>query len=162
MSQDEKDYKKKIIKHLPEDEDEEGESGAGGQSGQVEFREFIGVEESRDDLLSGEELKRLLIVHESANKHSVQKQKEARAKLNDLKNGKNTLNNYRHEKGSKSEFSNHPLLSNKAQFSGIDKQVNNLPNENESNTNKDKQELRLSLSLRQRYEKSFNPRPQHG
>ena len=58
-----------------------------------------------------------------------------------------------------SHYKKHPI-SNKAQFSGIDKQVTALPTENEANTNdelRNKLENRLNYNLQPK--RQFNPKP---
>lgn len=172
MSQDD-DYKKKfriITNDEPKEEEggESGESGTGGRSGQIEFREFIGVLPLRDDLLTGEEKRRLLAVHEGAHESAVKKQKDTRDQRQLLKEGKVSLPAYRQglaASGGVSQYKSHPTLSNKAQFSGMDRQVNSLPNEQISDTNNDKrQELQYQYNLvhRPQHAMRFNPKPLHG
>lgn len=167
--------KDKNPKKLHEDEEESGsgqagsgeQSGSGGQGGKIAFRDFIKSGDSlRDDQLSPEERKRLLAVHRDAHEARVEKQKEQREKYADLKNGKVPLQQYRDglaNSGMNAAYRAHPVLSQKAQFSGIDRQVNSLPTENLSEAN---QEQRNELELQYRLQHSlqhtpkFNPKPQ--
>jgi hypothetical protein len=148
-------------------DDDEDDSGQSGQTGQIAFRDFLAANERlRDDLLPPDEKKRLLIVHRDLHKDYVKKQKEAQDQRQALKEGKVSLHAYRQEKGlsgTAHAFSNHPILSNKAQFSGIDKQVNALPNENLAETNpknRHELELRLTNRLTNQPKNTFNPKPQ--
>lgn len=169
MSSDD-EYKKKPLN----DSDKDGEggetgtgSGTGGQGGKIAFRDFLATGENlRDDLLPFEERKRLLATHKDINEVKVKQQKEKRDHYKDLKNGKIALNTFRGlmGKGMSSQFKPNPILANQAQFSGIDKQVTGLPNENLAETNQDKRdELLNELRYRLGYEArpSFNPKP-HG
>lgn len=164
MAQD-NDYKKKIIIDTDESDDSgSGESGKGGKSGQIEFKEFIGGERLRDDLLTGDEKRRLLTVHEMAHETAVKQQRATREQRKALKEGKISLNAYREgvSAGKQSEYKSHPVLSDKAQFSGIDRQVNALPNENVAETNQDlRNELQYKYNLVHRPENAprFNPKP---
>ena len=84
-----------------------------------------------------------------------------------VKEGKITLEAYRKNRqgygqGGESRYKNHPMLSDKAQFSGIDPQVNAVPNLNEAETNQDKRnELQYQYNLVFRPENApkFNPKP---
>ena len=144
------------------DDETEDDAGKGGKSGQVEFREFIGTERMRDDLLSPSDRNRLLGVHRTLHELKVKKQKELRDQRKNLKEGKITLEAYRQGIAEKSEFKAHPALSHQAQFSGRDRQVNDLPNDNIAETNQEKrEELQYQYSLRYRQENvpKFNPKP---
>lgn len=140
-----------------------GGTGTGGKSGQVEFREFISSGgETRDDLLTGEEKKRLLSVHKDIHESNVKKQKSLRERRQDVKNGKITLDQYRQEKQPGSQFKANPILRDKAQFSGQDPQVNSLPDQNIADTNEaDRNELEFALRLRNAPQSAprFNPKP---
>ncbi|MBV9575449.1 MAG: hypothetical protein JO149_02365, partial [Gammaproteobacteria bacterium] len=66
--------------------------------------------------------------------------------------------------GANSQYKTHPTLANKAQFSGIDKEENPLPNENVAETNEaHRNELELAYQLRYAPENApkhtFNPKP---
>lgn len=140
------------------------ESGSGSQSSSIEFADFLssGVEK-RDDMLSREELKRLLGTHEGAHEDRVKKQKELREERKNLKEGKISKSDYRSGMAkSHSQYPAHPVLSNKAQFSGIDKQNSALPTENVANTNdENRNELENQYRLRHAPQNAprFNPKP---
>lgn len=163
-------YKKTALLNHELDEAEGGsgetsESGQGGKSGQIEFRDFLASTESvRDDLLSGDEKKRLLSVHEIVHEARVKKQKALSEQRQAVKNGKISVHDYRQglNGGASSQYKANPALANKAQFSGVDRQENPLPNENNADTNQEKrQELDLQYRLRYQPQNApkFNPRP---
>lgn len=176
-------YQNKIDKNVDwkidddhqDDETGSGEGGqgqAGGQSGQIAFHDFLSDTKAlRDDLLSPEERKRLLSVHKDTHELRVKKQKELRDYRHMLKNeGKASLQTYRQGMGGigggiNSEFKANPVLADKAQFAGIDRQVNALPTENAAeNTNEaDRNELKNQLrhTLTHTPTPSFNPKPQY-
>jgi hypothetical protein len=167
---DDKYKKKNITSPLCEvDEDSTGagsdDSGKGGAAGAIEFHDFLGNNELvRDDLLTAQDKKRLLAVHNSGHEALVQKQKATREQRKALKDGKIKLENYRQTLAGTSQYRNHPILANKAQFSGIDRQVNILPTENVAETNLEKrEELKYQYNLTHKPENvpRFNPRPQH-
>lgn len=170
MSSDEKYDKKKPLVNSDK-EGEGGETGtgsSGGQSGKIEFRDFVTSRaDMRDDLLPFDEKKRLLSTHKDLNESKVKQQKEKRDHYKDLKNGKIPLAVHRAGLmggGMNAQFKANPILANKAQFSGIDRQVNSLPTENLAETNQDaRDELMNELKYRLGYEArpTFNPKP-HG
>ncbi|EKD70929.1 MAG: hypothetical protein ACD_46C00327G0008 [uncultured bacterium] len=162
--------KKKLIKKIEDHEDESGTdtgTSTGGKSGQIEFRQFISTgEKLRDDLLSPEERKRLLSIHQATHESRVEKQRKLRDERKDLKEKKIPLQAYREGlgRGMNSQYKSHPVLSRKAQFSGVDRQINTLPTENIAETNQDKRnELEYQYRLRYALENApkFNPKPQH-
>lgn len=171
MAFDDDDKKKLKFTDDPDTDEsgtEEGGEGEGGQSGQIEFRDFLGgAERMRDDLLSPEEKARLLSVHQDVHEIRVKKQKELREQRQALKDGKISLQNYREGlagNGINSQYKANPILANKAQFSGIDRQVIALPNENVAETNpeqRDELEHRYRLSHRLENAPVFNPKPQY-
>ena len=64
--------------------------------------------------------------------------------------------------GNTSRFKKHPI-SDKAQFSGIDKQVVGVPSLNEADTNAEmKEQLDNRLENKYRNVPRFNPRPRPG
>lgn len=140
--------------------DEDGGSGTGSQ---IQFADFItGRSGLREDQLPPDELRRILAVHDDAHEARVKKQKELRDQRKDLKEGKMTLDEYRQSQKN-SQYPPHPLLSEKAQFSGMDKQNNPVPTDSQTQTNEgDKNELENQYRLRNAPEmgKKFNPRPQ--
>ena len=149
--------------------DEEGEGGTGtggGAAGEIKFRYKDPYSVSpRDEQLPSEEIKRLLTIHKDQHKGQVDKQKQTRKERAALKEGKVLYNKQQNQGrgfgpgGRMSNYKSHPIAL-KAQFSGIDKQVSNLPNENEAKTNPELQnrlENRNELRLGQR--QTFNPKP---
>jgi len=163
---DDKYKKNALLRQLEETEGESGESGQGGKSGQIEFRDFLASTEStRDDLLSRDEIRHLLIVHENVHEAHVKKQKILKENRQAVKEGKISVENYRQGLGNSanSQYKVNPKLADKAQFSGIDRQENPLPNENIADTNQDKrQELDYQYRLRyqpQNAPKFIPPRP---
>lgn len=155
---------KKDKKRVGETDEESG--GNAGQGGAIEFVDFItALSSQRDDNLPPDELRRMRAAHNTAHELRVKKQKETRETRNDLKNGKITLNDYR--QGMSAEMSSnyppHPMLANKAQFSGIDKQENQVPSLNETKTNdENRNELENRYQNKHQPEmgKKFNPKPQ--
>jgi hypothetical protein len=149
------------------DKEDDREGGTGGQAGSIEFRDFItGNTGLRDDNLPPDELRRIRAVHNIAHESRVKKQKELRAYRQDLKEGKVSL--AQHREGLANEMSSkyppHPALSNKAQFSGIDRQENPVPTNNEVQTNdENRNELEEKYQLRHRAQPKnapkFNPKP---
>jgi len=151
-----------------EEADESGDSGHSGGSSGVEFRFDISPGERRDDLLSAEELKRLLKVHHDLHYDLVKKQKIERKNRNEIKEGKRPKVSNEYAVGNSGFGMNqggkpHPI-SQKAYFSGIDKQVIGLQSENAANTNEgQKNELEARLELKNRLQHrnapKFNPTP---
>lgn len=159
------DKKISQIKAL-DDNGESGKSGAGGQSGTIEFKDFVTSDANfRDDLLPYEKRKHLLATHKDVHEAGVKKQKEKRQQYKDLKEGKVQLKEFREglaATSGNSQYKANPVLANKAQFSGVDKQVNALPTENLAETNQEKRdELLNELKYRLGYQPSptFNPKP---
>lgn len=146
-------------------EDDDAGSAGGGKSGAIEFKEFIKSSESlRDDLLTGEEKRRLLSLHERQHEGVVKKQKSTREERQQLKEGKVNLQQFRagQGNGTHSQYRSHPVLSAKAQFSGIDRQVSALPEENTADTNPEQRnELQHQYQLKYQPENTprFNPKP---
>jgi hypothetical protein len=150
-------------KRIVDEEEDEGSQGSGGQTGEIEFRykDAMSVA-NRDDLLPASEIKRLLIVHKDIHKERVDKQKATREQRNALKQGKYVVPSVARQLagrgGRVSPYKKHPI-SDRAQFSGVDKQVVGIPTENAANTNselKDKLENRLQNRLQNT--PKFNPR----
>src|SRR3990167_4745827 len=150
-----------------EKEGSDGESGeCGKSSGDIQFRyQDILSDGQRDDVLPKTEIKRLLVVHQDLHKERVDKQKLTRKERKAMKEGRVSLaSNYHYgmkqaavRGGRASSYKSHPLTE-KAQFSGIDRQVNFLPTENQGETNleiKDKLENRYRLQ----HAPKFNPKP---
>lgn len=174
MTQDDK-YNKKINTHhsdwqSEDDDTQQGggqdDSGEGGKSGQVEFRDFLSNTDGRDDLLSADERKRLLLIHKDSHEIRVKKQKGLRDQRNDLKDGKVPLQAYHQglHAGMNSEYKINPVLADKAQFNGIDRQVNPLSTENVAETNEaDRNELENQYRKRYAPEQAprFNPKPEY-
>ncbi|MBX3709168.1 MAG: hypothetical protein KIT56_04065 [Gammaproteobacteria bacterium] len=170
MSSNDKYDKKQQIRYRDqpsENDHDDSENGSGGQSGKIEFRDFLATGANlRDDLLSFEEKKHLIAIHQDVHELKVKQQKEKRQQYKDLKEGKIPLKTYREglaASGMGAQYKANPMLANKAQFSGIDKQVNNLPTENLAETNQEKRdELLNELKYRLGYQPTptFNPKPQ--
>ncbi len=146
---------------IQDDENQEGKTGQGGKSGEKGFR--IQQETSRDDLLTPKQLK----LHQEINKAYVEKQKILRKERAAIKEGRNdVVAQLRAARGlgmgsggSSSPFKKHPI-SDKAQFSGIDKQISGIPTLNETNTNDEKRnELENRYNLTHQPKRTFNPRP---
>lgn len=157
----------RIMKNDINQDDDEG--GSDGKQGNIEFR-FVDerLKPTRDDLLPPNEIKRLHNVLKDVHKGHVDKQKRTRDERKTLKNGKYVAPQQGRSLGgggsASHRHSNHPLLSKKAQFDGIDKQVVGIPALNEADTNPDlKAELenRLENRLQNRLQNTpqFNPRP---
>jgi len=140
----------------------ESGSGTGGQGGRVQFVDFTDtLSNKREDQLTEQDKKRLLGTHQDIHESKVKQQKEKMDHNKDLKNGKITLAAHRAGLmggGSNAQFKANPALADKAQFSGIDKQVIALPTENLDETNP---ELRDAYELKYRYQPypKFNPKP---
>lgn len=149
---------------MVDNKENDDESGAGGRSGEVKFRGFVGTESLRDDLLPPDEKRRLLAVHRDGHENRVKKQKELRDQRQQMKEGKIPLSQFRESRGNgmNSAYRAHPILSDKAQFSGIDPQVNVLPSDNIANTNEaDRNELenQYRLTHAPEFTPKFNPKP---
>ncbi|MDR3477352.1 MAG: hypothetical protein P4M14_04905 [Gammaproteobacteria bacterium] len=184
MAKNEK--KNHILKHLlPKDlineEDDKigtgtstGGTGTGGSTGEIAFRYKDPLSgPTRDDLLPAAEIKRLLSVHKEIHKGRVEKQKMARDERAAKKDGRyippTVLQQIRKGlggggAGGSSKYKKHPI-SDKAQFSGIDKQVVGIAAINEAHTNEDVKDAldnKLENRLQNRATPKFNPRPRPG
>lgn len=165
MSNDKHDIKKysKISQLI--DNNEESSGGQGGQSGAIEFRfKDDRLAPSREDLLSPQEIKRLQVVHKDLHKDRVDKQKQERSQRAAVKEGRYVPpQSGLGQASGRSGYKKHPI-SNKAQFSGIDKQVIGIANLNTANTNdqlKDALENKLENKNRLTHAKRFDPRPRY-
>lgn len=137
------------------------DEGDGGKTGDIEFTFHNTLaDQPRDDQLPEDEKKRLLNTHQSLHQQQVLKQKQLRDQYIALKEGRipkiqsamrgNNLSNYKKH-----------FLSNKAQFSGVEKQTQPLPSENEAETNPEqRQELQLQNRLQLQNEYTHKYRPQ--
>lgn len=172
MSSDKRYDKKKqpLIDSDREDGGSETGTGSGGQGGKIEFHDFLATGANlRDDTLPFEERKRLLSNHKDIHELKVKQQKDKRQQYKDLKDGKMLLKTFREGLGAlasgiRSQFKANPILKDKAQFSGIDKQVNPSPLENQADTNPEQRnELQNELQYRLGFQPkpAFNPKP-HG
>ena len=162
MSKDENKYNK-MIKIQHNEQDREDDSDTGSQGGQIEFRDFIALERQRDDQLSPEETKRLLATLIESHEQGIKKQKETLSEREKLKQGKMTLQEYRQSKSS--DQIPHPLLADKAYFSGVDNKVKSLPTEYDGKTNEkeyDEQKHEYDLKYEKMKGKKFNQRPGYG
>ncbi|MBA3661792.1 MAG: hypothetical protein H0W64_08700 [Gammaproteobacteria bacterium] len=168
MKDDELIKKKNI--HLQDNEEgDTGDAGSasGGAGGQIEFRDFLTNRESaRDDLLTGEEKRRLLSVHKDRHAVRVDAQKKLREERKQIKEGKvaKSFNQQGNGQQRQGEYKANPVLAAAAQFSGsVDNKVNTVPTEHIAETNNDKrEELEYQYQLRNRPENTprFNPKPQ--
>ena len=118
---------------------ESGESGGGGIGGKVHFRYKDPASSlPRDDALPATEIKRLLIIQSELHKTRVDKQKQIRKERQEVKSGRKHIHrsdySRRHGAGRYSSYKKHPI-SNKAQFSGMDRQMSAIPSENIAETN---------------------------
>jgi hypothetical protein len=144
---------------------EEGKGGqtGGGQTGKIHFRFRDAASlPPRDDVLPPNEIKRLLIIHNDIHKNYVDKQKQTRKERAALKKGKKHLMGHQQIRGTHgggaSKYKKHPI-SNKAQFSGIDKQIIGIPTEFSAETNLEMQE-KLENRFVNRQVPRFHPKPQ--
>lgn len=144
----------------------EGGQGEGGLGGKIHFKfSDAAMLPPRDDALPPSEIRRLLTVHKEIHKQRVDRQKLTRKEREALKEGpKHLQEGYRQALsggGGGSSYKRHPI-SNKAQFSGIDKQTIGIPSEFDAETNlemRDRLENRLENRLQNRNVPKFNPRP---
>lgn len=168
MAQDPND--KKIVVQDEEEGSQTGESGQGGVAGEIRFRYKDAMSVGpRDDALPPSEVKRLLAVHYDLNKSYIDKQRQTRKERKQLKEGRASLTSRqevtaRAGRGERySPYKKHPI-SNRAQFSGVDRQISALPTENLAVTNEqNKNELQNKLQNKHRltYQNAprFNPKP---
>lgn len=158
------DHIKNIFPDGDSDSDSEGGSSSqGGHQGTgsegFHYQDPLSVP-LRDDLLPPQEIKRLLKVHQEYHEAYVKKQQQTRKERKAFKEGRPSNARSRGNGARYSSYKQHPVLSQKAQFSGIDPQVNTLPNENQAETNvelRDRLENRYQNRLN--YTKQFNPKP---
>jgi len=166
MAQDPSD--KKIIVQDEEEGSQTGEGGQGGAAGEIRFRYKDAMSiDPRDDALSPTEAKRLLAVHHDLHKSYIDKQRQTRKERKQLKEGRASLTARQDvaaragRSGRYSPYKKHPI-SNRAQFSGVDRQISALPTENLAETNEQKKnELQNKLQNRLTYQNAprFNPKP---
>lgn len=154
------DYNKRL-------EDEADDEGSGGRRGDLDFHDFLGTGPLREDLLPPDQLKRIIAEHRAQHETRVKKQKELRDNYKAVKEGKQSVNALREQRGSglNSSYPPHPVLADKAQFSGIDKENNPNPADNIADTNEaDRNELenqyRLQHQPAPKNQPKFNPKPQ--
>ncbi|OGT43179.1 MAG: hypothetical protein A3F42_00955 [Gammaproteobacteria bacterium RIFCSPHIGHO2_12_FULL_37_34] len=153
MSTDKKHKRLKEKNHLIEEEDD----SSSGQGGQIEFHDFI----TNRETLSLEAEKHVLAVHNDIHELRVKKQKEMRELRQAIKEGKNYSQGYGYGRmggGHAGSYKPNPILADKAQFSGIDKQVISLPNENTALTNEEKRD-ELQLQLQHQLHHTYNNVP---
>lgn len=159
---------KKDIKNTIQDEEEDGTGDIGGQTGGVQFHysDVLSIE-PRDDVLSPEEIHRLLKTHDGITYDRVRNQKIKRQDRKILKEGANlvsTIYNKNAMRGTggsaPSRYKTHPIA---IKFSGIRDQ-NILPtNENTADINNDlRNELKKRLepnSPQNTYRQTLNIKP---
>src|SRR3990167_7225091 len=116
---------------------EDEDSGTGSVGGAIEFHDFISVNNHlREEKLPPDVIKDLQSRHKRKHEALVEKQKKERDYRHDVKEGKVTPEMHKQNKAERnSGFPPHPTLSDKAQFSGIDKQENQIPTNSETQTN---------------------------
>lgn len=123
----------------------EDDDSTGSQGSSIQFADFITTKSGlTDDNLPPDELRRLRAVHNSAHEDRVKKQKALREYRNEVKEGKISAEKHQARMSAEREgnYPPHPILADKAQFSGIDKQENQIPSLNETQTNEgDKEKL---------------------
>lgn len=154
----------KYNQHDEEDEEKGGGGSAGGAAGEIKFRYHdILSEEPRDDVLTPEEITRLLAVHKDIHKERVDKQKVIRKERKAVKEGPAHLVTRKAYTGGTgggtySKYKTHPIA---IKFSGIRDQQITAPE-----TNKDlQQELvnkledKLENKLRLQNAPRFTPKP---
>ena len=162
MSSDDK-YDKKNNPFTEREEDESGDEGSGGQGSGIAFVDFNDSHaERRDDQLSGDEQKHLLIMHKEVHEDKVKHQKEKIELNKQLKNGKDARSSYGvgAPGGGSSDwqYKENPALANFGK--GVDIKVSSLPNENVAETNQaQRDELQNELKLRLGQQPKFNPKP---
>jgi hypothetical protein len=179
MSTADEDKRKKYLL-LNAEEDETGEDGSGTSTGAagsgVEFHDFLAPQPAREFPLSLSDQRRLLAMHDEVHKNNVLKQKSIKEDRKQIREKNVKVGAHRWGYGTgigtgtgvgggQNQYKNHPTLSNKAQFSGIDKQINPLATDNVSDTNNaDRNELQNQYTLRYAPELApglrFNPKPQ--
>lgn len=147
------------------DGDEEDESGSGGSSGQIEFVDFLNTNaERRDDLMSEQDKRHLLIMHKEVHEEKVKHQKEKIERNKDLKAGKEQRQSYGFGApgspggGGSFQYKENPALANYGK--GVDNKVIGLPNENIAETNQaNREELQNQLRNKLGMQPKFNPKP---
>lgn len=152
------------INNDKEEWEEEGDEGQSGVGGKIEFRYKDAASLGpRDDMLPPHEIQRLLVVHRELHKERVDKQKSTRKERSALKEGKVYVRSAAQQAlgvRSSSNYKKHPI-SNKAQFSGRDSQVTNIPTDFDAETN-----LEMRNKLENRFTHTnipkFNPKPRPG
>lgn len=146
-----------------DEEGGEGESGSGGVEGKVQFRYKDAASLGpRDDMLPPHEIQRLIVIHRDLHKERVDKQKSTRKERQALKEGKIYQKNATQQalqmgQSGAGRYKQHPI-SNKAQFSGMDRQMTITPNDFDAETN-----LEMREKLENRFTHTnvpqFNPKP---
>ncbi len=159
------DESKKNLEDEEGGQGSEGESGQGGVAGEIRFRYKDAMSIApRDDALPLSEINRLLAIHKDLHKAYIDKQKQTRKERKLFKEGRSSLTS-RYDvgigyggKGGRSPYKKHPI-SDKAQFSGVDKQISPLPNVNEADINEARRnELENRYELRHKNTPRFNPK----
>ena len=150
----------------PGGDEEEGGEGQSGVGGKIHFRYKDAASLGpRDDMLPPHEIRRLLEVHGSLHKQRVDKQKLTRQERAALKEGKVHLKSATQQasalrNGGISKYKKHPI-SNKAQFSGMDRQMIGVPSEFDAETNlemRDKLENRFTHRNTPKFNPTLKPR----
>lgn len=148
-----------------QDDEDDDDEGSGGSRGDLGFHDFLGTQSLREDLLPPDQLKRIYAEHRAQHETRVKKQKTLRDQYKAVKEGKQSVNGLREQRASalNGAYPPHPVLANKAQFSGIDKENNPNPADNIADTNEaDRNELENQYRLQHapKIQPKFNPKPQ--
>lgn len=157
MKPDDKNKDKDKLKKIDstEDDSDQGESGSGAAGSSIQFADFVtGKTGLTEDSLPPDEIRRLRAVHNTAHEDRVKKQKALIENRNAVKEGKDVSDRHQAQMAAEREnqYPPHPLLADKAQFSGIDKQENQVPSLNETQTNEGDKE-----KLENKYRKQHQP-----
>lgn len=152
MSVDE--YKKKVT-----NSDEESGSGSDGQSGQIAFRDFMGSNDHlRDDLLPLDERKRLLSIHQEIHETKVKNQKALREERKQLKEGQKA-HAYHGATAAAANYPAHPILHDKAQFSGsLDEKINPAAEIFDSPETNPELQIQPRMAFERKYHPELGPR----
>ncbi|HVE44167.1 MAG TPA: hypothetical protein VNC84_03420 [Gammaproteobacteria bacterium] len=134
----------------------EEDSEEGGKGGKIAFSDFLsGSEGKRDDLLTATERATLLKEHAGLHHNNVKAQMVERQNRASLKQNPQAAQNrygFGAGSGNQSSYRSHPVLGEKAQFSGEDNKTTVVPEKYEADTNNAEQE-----QLQNRYQLTHQP-----
>jgi len=140
----------------------EEEGGQGGKSGEIEFHDFLQPAPQRDDFLPANQEKPLLREADRLHREHVKKEKAKRENYKALKTGRIAEQAFRQGlRGGtgRSLYQAHPILSNKAQFSGITDVTVTPDPTNNKNTDTANEADRNELENQYRLRLGYEPRP---